>query len=91
LIYSRDFAPAVGIHEDPVTGSANGALAGYLVLEGILNSKVDHVFCIAQGHAVGRPGKIDIIIHVDDNKPIIKVGGMAVPAIAGTLLVGGEE
>ncbi|SIE49142.1 Uncharacterized isomerase yddE [Mycobacteroides abscessus subsp. abscessus] len=25
-IYTRDFAPAAGIREDPVTGSANGAL-----------------------------------------------------------------
>jgi hypothetical protein len=38
-IYTRDFGPAVGIPEDSVTGAANGALAGYFVLEEMLNSE----------------------------------------------------
>jgi trans-2,3-dihydro-3-hydroxyanthranilate isomerase len=48
-LYTRDFAPAIGIPEDPVTGSANGALAGYLVLEGILNKNETHQLTIGQG------------------------------------------
>ncbi|HHV78373.1 MAG TPA: PhzF family phenazine biosynthesis protein [Firmicutes bacterium] len=31
-LHTRDFAPAVGVAEDPVTGSASGALAGFLSL-----------------------------------------------------------
>jgi trans-2,3-dihydro-3-hydroxyanthranilate isomerase len=85
-IYTRDFAPAVGITEDPVTGSANGALAGYLVLEEILDSKEAHHFKIHQGHAMGRPGTLDITITPDSNgKPIVSVGGKAVPTISGIL------
>ncbi|KHF38920.1 PhzF family phenazine biosynthesis protein [Halalkalibacter okhensis] len=91
LLYTRDFAPAVGIPEDPVTGAANGALAGYLILEGILSAAEAHTFNIAQGHKVGRPGKVEIIISFIDHKPIIKVGGSAVPTIAGTLLVEEEK
>lgn len=83
LIYTRDFAPAVGIAEDPVTGSANGALAGYLVLEGIIDPKRTSQFKIAQGHAVGRPGLLDIEIMHDENKPVICVGGRAVKTISG--------
>jgi trans-2,3-dihydro-3-hydroxyanthranilate isomerase len=84
-LYTRDFAPAVGIPEDPVTGSANGALAGYLVLEGILDPKKEHQFKIAQGHTVGRPGWVDIRIGLLAEGPVIKVGGTAVRTIAGTL------
>jgi trans-2,3-dihydro-3-hydroxyanthranilate isomerase len=84
-IYTRDFAPAVGILEDPVTGAANGALAGYLVLENILDSKMDHELTIAQGHSVGRPGELSIKIISGKNNPIIKVGGKAVISIEGAI------
>lgn len=84
-IYTRDFAPAVGILEDPVTGAANGALAGYLVIEDIMDSKKDHEFTIAQGHAVGRPGELAIKIIAGESNPMIKVGGKAVISIKGTI------
>lgn len=84
-IYTRDFAPAVGVAEDPVTGSANGALAGYLVLEGILDLEAPHHFTIGQGHAIGRPGILEIKIEPGDKGPIIQVGGRAVPVISGFL------
>jgi PhzF family phenazine biosynthesis protein len=36
-LYTRDFAPGIGIPEDPVTGAANGALACFLYLEGVFS------------------------------------------------------
>ncbi|RXT03817.1 PhzF family phenazine biosynthesis protein [Ammoniphilus sp. CFH 90114] len=84
-LYTRDFAPAVGIAEDPVTGSANGALAGYLVLEGFLNRHQAHTLKIAQGHTVGRPGTLEVSISPGDKEPVIKVGGAAVVTIEGML------
>jgi trans-2,3-dihydro-3-hydroxyanthranilate isomerase len=81
-LYTRDFAPAVGIPEDPVTGSANGALAGYLALEKIIeavNYKID------QGHSVGRPGSLEITVHYEEGNPIISVGGQAVTVFSGIL------
>lgn len=84
-LYTRDFAPAVGIAEDPVTGSANGALAGYLLLENILDSAIDHDFLIGQGQACGRPGQLHIKTLSNENGPVIQVGGSAVCTIKGTL------
>ncbi|WP_342663826.1 PhzF family phenazine biosynthesis isomerase [Alicyclobacillus contaminans] len=80
-IYTRDFGPAVGIPEDPVTGAANGALAGYLVLEGILNSEQRHSLRIAQGDSMGRPGMV-FVDTIPGDSPEIRVGGTAV--ITGT-------
>lgn len=84
-LYTRDFGPAVGIPEDPVTGSANGALAGYLMLEGILDGKASHQITIAQGDVMGRPGRLYVSILPSSNGPVIRVGGAAVPTIQGTL------
>ncbi|WP_088105222.1 PhzF family phenazine biosynthesis protein [Halalkalibacter urbisdiaboli] len=84
LVYTRDFAPAVGVEEDPVTGSANGALAGYFMLENVLEME-NRQFKIAQGHACGRPGYCNVTIEIENAQPVIKVGGSAVVTISGTL------
>ncbi|NLY36659.1 MAG: PhzF family phenazine biosynthesis protein [Tissierellia bacterium] len=73
-IYTRDFAPACGIPEDPVTGSANGALFGLLQKEGIL--KVGQEVIFAQGHALGYEGRV--YAKKDQNSDRILVGGKAV-------------
>ncbi len=49
----RFFAPAVGVPEDPVTGTASGILAGYLRLTGKL---VKERYTFEQGHALRREG-----------------------------------
>jgi trans-2,3-dihydro-3-hydroxyanthranilate isomerase len=87
MLYTRDFAPAVGIPEDPVTGSANGALVGYLVLEGILDPKKTSHFRIAQGHTMDRPGYLEIEISTNKNVLVISVGGQAVKMMSGTLFI----
>jgi trans-2,3-dihydro-3-hydroxyanthranilate isomerase len=79
-LYTRDFAPAVGIPEDPVTGSANGALAGYLALEKIVELET---YKIDQGHSVGRPGSLEITVRDEEGNPIISVGGQAVTVFSG--------
>lgn len=84
-LYTRDFAPAVGIAEDPVTGSANGALAGYLILEGLLSSDQVHQLTIAQGDAMGRPGRLKVTITPGWPVPTIQVGGSAVLTISGKI------
>lgn len=84
-IYTRDFAPAIGLPEDPVTGAANGALAGYLMLEKILDDNSDHEFLVGQGHAIDRPGELTIKILANDGNPIIKVGGKGVISINGNI------
>lgn len=72
--YTRDFAPACGIPEDPVTGSANGALFGLLIKEGILSDNYQASF--AQGHALGIQGRV--YAKLDRASGRILVGGRAV-------------
>ena len=84
-LYTRDFAPAIGIPEDPVTGAANGALAGYLALEHVLAAGEVHRLAIGQGHAVGRPGTLRVTVDRTGERPVIRVGGQAHITIAGTL------
>lgn len=76
-LYTRDFAPAIGIPEDPVTGAANGALAGYLVLEGILSKDEIHQLTIGQGDAINRAGTLYVTIIPSESEIVIKVGGSA--------------
>jgi trans-2,3-dihydro-3-hydroxyanthranilate isomerase len=86
-LYTRDFAPAIGIPEDPVTGSANGALAGYLLLEKICSFPDLQQLKIAQGNNIDRPGTliVNVLKSQAKEEPIIKVGGTAVITIEGTL------
>jgi trans-2,3-dihydro-3-hydroxyanthranilate isomerase len=83
-LYTRDFAPTIGIPEDPVTGAANGALAGYLVLERII-SKEKTRLTIGQGDAMGRPGKLYVTIQSIDQDIVIQVGGYKYVTLEGVL------
>ncbi|MBB4825573.1 PhzF family phenazine biosynthesis protein [Sporosarcina luteola] len=85
-IYTRDFCPSIDINEDPVTGAANGALAGYLFLENILLNKEKHQFIIGQGHAINKPGILYVTITPDNGVPIIEVAGSAVVSMAGEII-----
>ncbi len=87
-LYTRDFAPAIGIAEDPVTGAANGALTGFLYLNGIIPQDRTTALQIAQGHAIGRPGLLYVqAIPNGVDTPIIKVAGAATITIRGELSI----
>ena len=77
-LYARHFAPAVGINEDPVTGTANGALGGYLVLNGIAKGPE---FRVRQGDALGRPGELTVYATAKE----VRVGGRAVILSRGSI------
>jgi len=70
LIQLSQNLPIYGITEDPVTGTANGAVSSYLVKNGIVKDK--KLIC-EQGDVIGRPGRV--FIEVDGD--IVKVGGKA--------------
>ncbi|RJF71382.1 PhzF family phenazine biosynthesis isomerase [Deinococcus cavernae] len=76
---ARDFAPLLGIPEDPVTGSAAGALMALLAAEGRLPVKQNRaVGVIYQGHGLGTPGEIEVEIEVLGNAvQAVHVGGQA--------------
>lgn len=73
----RMFAPAVGIAEDPVTGSGQGPLGAYLVRHGLLDVEGDRVtFRSAQGRVMGRPGLAHVTVELEGGVPRrVRVGG----------------
>jgi len=70
IYHARNFAPIYGINEDPVTGTANGAVCSYLIKNKII--KDINLIC-EQGDIMGRPGRV----FVEINRDIVKVGGKA--------------
>jgi trans-2,3-dihydro-3-hydroxyanthranilate isomerase len=87
-VYSRMFAPEMGITEDPATGSASGPLGCYLVRHKIVRpEKADSIISL-QGVKMGRPSHVHISIGVDNGEiASVRVGGEAVLAGEGTLYV----
>jgi trans-2,3-dihydro-3-hydroxyanthranilate isomerase len=84
-VHARMFAPAEGIQEDPATGSAAAALAGYLgsrenVLTGTLK------WTIEQGSEMGRPSILKVEADKKDGKiEAVRVGGTSVLVCEGHL------
>ena len=79
-LYTRDFSPRVGIPEDPVTGSAAGALVGVLAALGKLPRRGDAVSALClQGHALETPGEVHVEVTLRGDLPQeVRVGGCAV-------------
>ena len=72
----RAFAAAVGVNEDPVTGSLNASLAQWLVADAWLPPR----YVATQGTRLGRHGQV--LVQQDDDGQIW-VGGAVVTCING--------
>ncbi len=70
IYHARNFPPIYGINEDPVTGTANGAVCIYLLKNRIIQE--DNLIC-EQGDIIGRPGRVFVEIENDT----VRVGGRA--------------
>jgi trans-2,3-dihydro-3-hydroxyanthranilate isomerase len=83
----RHFGPAVGVYEDPVSGSAAGSLGSYLIRYGFMEATYPVTsIVIEQGHYVDRPGKIFVEVRGDqEGIDQVKVSGTAVCTLKGTL------
>ena len=68
--HARNFCPLYGINEDPVTGTANGAVCSYLFKNNII--KEEKMIC-EQGDIIGRPGRVFVEVDTDN----VRVGGRA--------------
>ena len=82
---ARMYAPAHGIPEDPATGSAAAALAGFL---GERPGLADgwHAWRIAQGVEMGRPSLIRARALRQGGKVAeVRIAGTAVPVAEGTI------
>jgi PhzF family phenazine biosynthesis protein len=79
MVRIRCLAPLYGINEDPVTGSANGALPTYLRRHGLLE-RTGRAYTASQGLEIGRDGRVHVRVRDDDRA---EIGGQAVTVIDG--------
>jgi trans-2,3-dihydro-3-hydroxyanthranilate isomerase len=85
--YSRMFAPALGVVEDPATGSAAGPLGCYLVQHRLVSGDAARQIVNTQGVKMGRASRIHMAITgVPDAITDVKVGGEAVLVARGEFL-----
>jgi PhzF family phenazine biosynthesis protein len=81
-VYTRAFAPAVNVPEDPVCGSGNASVAAFLAHYGKLGI-TGREYTANQGREVGRNGLIHVI--VDEAGRSIEIGGAAVTCVDGEI------
>jgi trans-2,3-dihydro-3-hydroxyanthranilate isomerase len=96
-VYSRMFAPSLGISEDPATGAASGPLGCYCLTHGIIEPDRARDFVSLQGVKMGRRSRIHISVEArrkarsGDAQGVeitrVRVGGKAVLVGEGTLTV----
>lgn len=84
-IHARAFVPEAGIEEDPATGSAAAALAGYLAARSGSTSGT-LAWLIEQGYAMGRPSRLEVEADLaQGNVTAVRVGGRSVMVSEGTI------
>ncbi|QLH77389.1 PhzF family phenazine biosynthesis protein [Halosimplex rubrum] len=85
-LHGRSFAPLAGIPEDPVTGTASGAVGAYLRYQAALDAEDPLVF--EQGHFLDRPGRVLVDTREgEEGSTAPRVGGRAVTTLDGDLTV----
>jgi PhzF family phenazine biosynthesis protein len=80
-LHGRMFAPGAGVPEDPVTGTASGAVGAYLRRFEAFDALPEEM-TFEQGHFADRPGHVRVRAREE-----IRVGGRATVALDGTLAV----
>lgn len=86
-VQSRFFAPAVGIPEDPVTGSVHGPLAAHLVASEVVRTFEDlAALTCSQASSSGRAGLVRVLVQrQEDGRFEVRIGGECVTVTKGTL------
>ncbi|MEP6618288.1 MAG: PhzF family phenazine biosynthesis protein [bacterium] len=84
-IHARMFAPGLSVPEDPATGSANAALAGYLAARNPLRDGMLH-WRVEQGFEMGRPSILEVEADVVAGAVTgVRVGGASVLVCEGRM------
>ncbi|MEK7239791.1 MAG: PhzF family phenazine biosynthesis protein [Gemmatimonadota bacterium] len=84
---ARMFAPGISVPEDPATGSAAAAFAGYLAARSRIRGGTLR-WTIDQGVEMGRPSRLEIEADKADGAvSAIRVGGSAVLVSEGTMAI----
>ena len=83
--HTRMFAPLQGVSEDPATGSAAAAIAGYLAAHSGYGEG-EHATRIEQGYEMGRPSLIELTLKIGGGKLTgASIGGSAVTVMEGSI------
>ena len=87
-VHVRMFAPALGVPEDPATGSANGALGAYLLHHAVTHQALRQTVGVSeptthilseQGAEINRPSTLYIEVdHAGEEISAVRVGGQVV-------------
>lgn len=87
-VYSRMFAPGLGVAEDPATGIASGPLGCYLVRHKMVPPGEAGRILSLQGVKMGRPSHVHVAIALEQDEIAgVEVGGEAVLAGEGVIYV----
>jgi trans-2,3-dihydro-3-hydroxyanthranilate isomerase len=73
--YTRVFCPALGVREDPATGSAAGPHAAFMIKHGLVSGADGTRFVSEQGVKMSRPSELHIKINGERGAEGIEVGG----------------
>lgn len=79
---ARVFPVALGIPEDPATGSGIGALGAFLLRHRVLGPGALDLR-IGQGYEIGRPSVLHLRAEEQDGRFDIRVGGRIIPVAEG--------
>lgn len=86
-LHARMFAPGISVPEDPATGSANAALAGYLAARNTTRSGTLH-WRVEQGFEMGRPSILEVEADVSGGDVrAVRVGGASVMVSDGQMTI----
>ena len=91
-VHLRMLAPAFGIDEDPVTGSAQGPVAAWLVTRGLLprgaGSGPRYHYTAEQGDIIGRPGRIQVSVDLEEQPESSGIARITITGRAVTVMRG---
>ena len=86
--HARHFAPAMGIAEDPATGSAALGLGVWLVASGLLPGDGESAYTVRQGYEIHRPSTMDCTVSAVDGAAVrATVAGQVVPVASGRIAI----
>ena len=83
-LYTRSFAPAANVPEDPVCGSGNASVGVFLAHSDQLGV-TGETYVAKQGNEVGRNGFVNVSVRLPG--PVVEIGGAAVTCIEGSLRI----
>ncbi len=88
-LYARCFAPAIGIFEDPVTGTGMAACAALVVREKAVELTPPITRLTGeQGTHLGRTGRVGLEVdHGDDGVERVRFSGTAVQVYEGRIRI----